>query len=745
MPRIVIGLDFGTSNTSVSYADLDNPVIKTAILEKSENGTECKSMPSAMFYIPELNKLLVGRQAINAYINHDYEGRLLRNLKSILDDIDATTRINNLKEISYFSFIYNFLNRVKKRVIEEAGSDNIVGIVVGRPVHFFDDDDERDKKAEQNLRRIVEKLGFQNIVFLEEPIAASFALEAEISSDSNAFVADLGGGTSDFTAMALGPSHAKKTNRRDDVFATTGIKIGGTNFDKSFSLSRFMPELGFESEILLENGTISTFPRIYFDNLSNAFSINKLYNYTVIHDIENFYQKSLAKKKIEDLLRIIRAENGHNLIIEIEKCKKHLSLEEKYVFNKKNAFAIPTDSYMQEDILRNSAKEFISNTESFLSKTNTEIILNKIKTILRNYKDQYINGNHDYNFLFRENTQKDVNIERCIADINSVIFDKLNLWMNELSFNDIKSKFENKKDIINSTNYAIINKNINDYSYNLKLDPNFKLKFTFQPDYSIGYDIFDNLLKIKLESVDIDPILIKMKNIIVSEKAVENNLKKEITVYFGDQYIQNLKKACEKTGEDFYKKLVAEYKNKYGIKKLEQLREQIVDAEYYSKKTMLISYVMKNIFVSCSILDKTDVLLQNIRDFIYASELSLFNLPTQSELVEIAKKSGIIYEDTIINRQEFENSIQEYIPKLQQSIKDCISKSGKNKSDFQYLIMTGGSSRIPMIRESIKSCFDKDIKIVCENLSEENKSELEHDTPDAIAKGLCVHALNIFK
>ena len=178
MPRIVVGLDFGTSSTSVSYADLDGDrTVKTATLETSDDEKKAyKTIPSAMFYIPDQNRLLIGRKAIDAYENQEFEGRLLRNLKSVLDNVDATTKISEHKQVKYSSFILNFLKTVKARLIAETGSDNIVGIVVGRPVHFFDNDDERDNKAEQNLRDIVAKLGFQNIVFLEEPIAASFSL-----------------------------------------------------------------------------------------------------------------------------------------------------------------------------------------------------------------------------------------------------------------------------------------------------------------------------------------------------------------------------------------------------------------------------------------------------------------------------------------------------------------------------------------------------------------------------------------
>jgi hypothetical chaperone protein len=58
-------------------------------------------------------------------------------------------------------------------------------------------------------------------------------------------VADIGGGTSDFTVIRIGPERrARRTDRRDDILANAGIRIGGTDFDRLLSLDAVMPLLG---------------------------------------------------------------------------------------------------------------------------------------------------------------------------------------------------------------------------------------------------------------------------------------------------------------------------------------------------------------------------------------------------------------------------------------------------------------------------------------------------------------------
>ncbi len=707
MPRIVVGLDFGTSSTSVSYADLDgDKTVKTVPLETSDDGkTTYNTMPSAMFYIPDQNRLLVGRKAISAYENREYEGRLLRNLKSVLDDVDATTKVSDTQTRSYRSFISNFLKVVKARLIATTGSNNIAGIVVGRPVHFFDDDEERDNKAEQNLREIVAKLGFENIVFLEEPIAASFSLETKIPTDTTALVADIGGGTSDFAAIALGPSHRNQTNRKQDVFATTGIKVGGTDFDKDFSLHNFMPELGFESKIKLDNNSTTDFPRKYFDTLSSAFSINELYNYTTIAELEHSYQASLERPRIGDLLHIIKTENGHRLITEVENCKKGLSYKPDFPFRRKTAFNLSDDLFMTKQDLTDAISKFNETTKNYLANNDAQKLLDEIKLKLADSRKQYGNAIKDYNMLF--GWDETYPVPQCKKQLDNLIHASLEKWINKISsmsLKNIKEEFTQYKENINKANIDKITTDLNCFREN----GNFEI--TFKPDFENGYKVFDNLLAIPLPEDEVIKILepakdIIIKNIITKEKKAKklsNTIQKEST-------------------ETAYNTLVHNF----------------------------IVNIQKDMFFKCSTFDATNVLFQTIENLIHVIELATFNLPSFDELAKIATNKGAIYKDTSISKSDLEDSINKYMPRLQNAVTECIKKSGKDKSDFKYLIMTGGSSRIPLVRKSIQECFDKDIKVVCEDLS--TQKDLSHevmeniDTPDDISVGLCRYAMNVFK
>ena len=58
-------------------------------------------------------------------------------------------------------------------------------------------------------------------------------------------VVDIGGGTSDFTVIRLNPQRSAQSDRKADILATTGVHLGGTDFDRLLDLATVMPLLGY--------------------------------------------------------------------------------------------------------------------------------------------------------------------------------------------------------------------------------------------------------------------------------------------------------------------------------------------------------------------------------------------------------------------------------------------------------------------------------------------------------------------
>jgi hypothetical chaperone protein len=196
-------IDFGTSNSAIAI-----PAGDGMHLVELEPGH--RTMPTAVFYFVEGTELdgpprAFGRAAIAAYVD-GLDGRLMRSMKSILGSnlIDQTTDVGGGRAAKYLDIVAGYLKHLKRRAEAQAGVP-IRRAVLGRPVFFVDDDPARDAQAQAALESAACQVGFEDIQFQYEPIAAAFDYERRVDREQVVLVADIGGGTSDFSVVRIGP------------------------------------------------------------------------------------------------------------------------------------------------------------------------------------------------------------------------------------------------------------------------------------------------------------------------------------------------------------------------------------------------------------------------------------------------------------------------------------------------------------------------------------------------------------
>jgi hypothetical chaperone protein len=305
----ICGLDFGTSNTTLGTIEGHAPVL--AALETGHT-----TIPSAIFYEAD-GAVRIGRSAIEAYVEGT-PGRLMRSLKSVLGTslIDETTRLGR-ERTSFRNVITYYLRAVKRRA-EQATGRELRDVVHGRPVHFVDNAPDADRKAEQVLQKIATEIGFHEVTFQFEPIAAALDYERQIGSEEVALIADIGGGTSDFSIVRLGPQHHGKADRAADILANDGVRIGGTDFDSALSLGAIMPLFGFGSPMKRAGLDV---PSHYFHDLATWSNINRMYERHVIADIRQVRQQASEPVLLDRLVRVVDEQRGHTLAMEVEEAK----------------------------------------------------------------------------------------------------------------------------------------------------------------------------------------------------------------------------------------------------------------------------------------------------------------------------------------------------------------------------------------------------------------------------------------
>lgn len=308
------GIDFGTSNSSIGVCDAGGP----RLLPIQQGAT---SVPTALFFSLDDNSTTFGHEALERYFARE-SGRYLRAIKSVLGTslFEETTQAKR-RRYTFGEIIAAFLRFLRTSAGDSLGAPP-TSVVLGRPAFFVDDNPEADAAAQRQLEAAARTAGFENIAFQFEPIAAALDYEQSVRTEEIALVADIGGGTSDFSVVRVSPERARAGDRRQDILGFTGVHIGGTDFDRQLSVASVMPALGLGSP-LRRKGLDA--PAWYFLDLATWHRIGFLYDQKVLTQVRGVLRDSAQPQKIERLLRVLENRKGHELLAAVEAAKIELS------------------------------------------------------------------------------------------------------------------------------------------------------------------------------------------------------------------------------------------------------------------------------------------------------------------------------------------------------------------------------------------------------------------------------------
>lgn len=307
---LTLGIDFGTSNSAAALIDGKGQLCVVPL-----DGARAE-MPTALFFCSETHSVLYGSAAMQAYLSGT-EGRLLRALKSLLGSrlMDEYTAVDG-HSVRYFDIVVLFFKELKRRSEAHVGH-SLHRAMLGRPVHFVDDDRARDDLAQETLGRAAREAGFTEIAFQMEPIAAALDYEQRLSAETTALVVDIGGGTSDFTVIRLNPARSAQRDRSADILATTGVHLGGTDFDRLLDLDTVMPLLGYR-----HTGTGGRpVPSSVFMDLSTWHLIHQAYTRKNLHFAKELWTDYADLALHRRLMAALEGQHGHRMLAGVEAAK----------------------------------------------------------------------------------------------------------------------------------------------------------------------------------------------------------------------------------------------------------------------------------------------------------------------------------------------------------------------------------------------------------------------------------------
>ncbi|MFY1017503.1 Hsp70 family protein [Ectopseudomonas khazarica] len=315
-PARACGIDFGTSNSTVGWLRPGQDSLLAL-----EDGKI--TLPSVIFFNTEERRPVYGRLALHEYLE-GYEGRLMRSLKSLLGSKLLKSETTVLGSALPFKDLLGFFIGELKARAEAQAERPFEEVVLGRPVFFVDDDPVADQEAQNTLVAVAHKLGFKEVSFQYEPIAAAFDYESSLAREELVLIVDIGGGTSDFSLVRLAPERHQLAERQADILATGGVHIGGTDFDKQLSLAGVMPLFGYGSRMKSD----AFMPTSYHLNLATWHTINALYAQKTQLALQNMRYDIVDATGIDRLFGLIEQRAGHWLAMQVEESKIALSEED---------------------------------------------------------------------------------------------------------------------------------------------------------------------------------------------------------------------------------------------------------------------------------------------------------------------------------------------------------------------------------------------------------------------------------
>jgi hypothetical chaperone protein len=326
-----IGLDFGTTNSALAIAQLD----QTVRLAEFQGGATFRSI----IYFEEQDSTRTGKlgavagpDAIQSYLNAKTPGRLIQSMKSYLAS-RLFTQTQILGETYDLVDLIGILLRHLRKSAEEQFGDLGSNLVVGRPVHFSGAKDSADDELAINrLRAAFRNAGFTNVRFLPEPIAAAYKYQQRLDHEELVLIADFGGGTSDFSLVQLQAKSSGAGKAQSSVIGTDGVGIAGDTFDSKMVRNLVAPMLGLGSKYKSQFGKVLPVPNWLYEHLERWHYLSFLKTKKNMELLRRICFQALEPQKIDALIDLVDHDLGYRLYQSIERAKCALSDEAQTQF-----------------------------------------------------------------------------------------------------------------------------------------------------------------------------------------------------------------------------------------------------------------------------------------------------------------------------------------------------------------------------------------------------------------------------
>lgn len=324
-----IGVDFGTTNTVVAF---DQGGGQAALAGFSHDGQPFNAFRSALSFHapvddPAGRVVDAGPWAIDAYVEEPLETRFIQSFKSY-----AASPLFTDTEILRRRFTFEDLLSAFLLKLREHGGADLADlpkrVIVGRPVAFAGLRPD-PKLALARYETAFRRLGFTDIRYVYEPVAAAFFFAKRLEGDATVLVGDFGGGTSDFSLVRFTHEGGRV---RSQALSNAGVGVAGDAFDYRIIDHLVSPKLG-KGSLYRAFDNVIPLPNRYFTAFARWEQLALLRASRNMREIRRLVRDAVEPEKLERLVEVLDDNHGYRLYQSVSRLKEALSGAEEAVFS----------------------------------------------------------------------------------------------------------------------------------------------------------------------------------------------------------------------------------------------------------------------------------------------------------------------------------------------------------------------------------------------------------------------------
>jgi len=347
-----VGVDFGTSNSVIGLLRADGSV---RFVKFADRGRFFTTLPTLLCLSPGDDpahrgaRRVAGFAAIEEYLADPSRSRLLQSLKTHLG-----ARSFDKTQVGADSFdLSQLIAAFLEGLFQQAGMTPHalrVPVVCGRPVKFAGTDPD-DSLAEARLRQAYGLAGLRAPAIRTEAEAAAYAYSRTSRGNQLALIADLGGGTSDFSVVRI---TGDSLPRLIEPLSQSGIGVAGDTFDARIVEQVLAPLLGLSGQFRPQDKWLPM-PNWIAWEVARRHRVASLRTPKILRQLRDIGSKCDQPEAFAGLVHIVAQGLGYQLFAAIAALKVSLSSTDQAIMSFHNG-----PVHIERDVSRADFETWIS-------------------------------------------------------------------------------------------------------------------------------------------------------------------------------------------------------------------------------------------------------------------------------------------------------------------------------------------------------------------------------------------------